>query len=127
MIKKYSQLHLTYENTQPLLDSFEKEWLTKGVESILSFEKFLPAIVLNKILIPKENRNRGLGSKYMQALCKLADSLNIHLALTPDTSHGGSSVARLTKFYSQFGFVKNSGRKRNFKTRETMLREPINK
>jgi len=124
MIRKYSQLQLNYENVQPLLDNFEKEWLKQGVESILSFEKFLPAIVLNKIIVPKEKRGLGLGSKYMKALCKLADSLSIHLALTPDTSYGGSSVSRLTKFYSQFGFVKNSGRKRNFKTRETMLREP---
>lgn len=125
MVKKWSELGLTPEKIQPLLDSFEKKWERLGIESNLSFNKFVPAIILNKVFIPKENRNKGLGSEFMWALCEFADSIRITITLTPDVSYGGSSVSRLTRFYTRFGFVKNSGRNRNFKTRETMIRRPV--
>ena len=47
------------------------------------------------------------------------------LSLSPSTDFGASSVSRLTKFYRRFGFKPNKGRNKDFRTRDTMLRNPV--
>ena len=79
-------------------------------------------VTLNKI-VAKE-LGKGYGSRFMEELTRMADKNGWTLALTPDTSFGGSSVGRLKKFYKRFGFVPNKGRSTDFNTRESMIRKP---
>ena len=81
-------------------------------------------VTLNKI-VANEFGN-GYGSRFMEELTKIADENGWILALTPDTSFGGTSVGRLKNFYKRFGFKPNNGRNADFNTRESMVRKPLN-
>jgi len=81
-------------------------------------------IKLCTIKIPKQEQGKGLGTATMQKLVAYADSVHKRVLLTPTTEFGASSVGRLTRFYKQFGFVENKGRKQDFSTRDRMIREP---
>ncbi|MBK8478122.1 MAG: hypothetical protein IPL39_17995 [Opitutaceae bacterium] len=100
----------------------EKKWETRGVSLFLSESD--EVITLASIHIPEELRNQGMGTEFMRELIKYADQNGKVIALTPSTDFGGSSVARLKDFYQRFGFAENAGRKRDYRFRETMYREP---
>jgi len=78
---------------------------------------------LNKVIVPKEQRGKGVGSEFMNALTKAADTEGTQLALSPSADFGGNK-SRLVDFYKQFGFVPNKGRKIDFSVSESMRREP---
>jgi GNAT superfamily N-acetyltransferase len=78
----------------------------------------------NKIIIPKEKRNQGLGTKVLQSIITLADSQERTLVLSPSTDFGASSVERLKRFYKRFGFVENRGRNKDFGISQTLYRIP---
>ena len=82
------------------------------------------SITLHKIVVPKEMRGQGHGTKAMRDLTSYADSKKKRILLTPDTSFGGSSVSRLKKFYKSHDFKENKGKSKDYTTRETMIREP---
>lgn len=79
--------------------------------------------VLSQIVIPEKERNQGIGTKVMQYITDIADSEAAAVALTPDSTFGGS-VGKLMDFYKRFGFVANKGRNKDFRFRETMIRYP---
>jgi len=79
---------------------------------------------LNRIVVPESTRGEGVGTQVMQDMIDMADQQGAKIALTPDKSFGGTSVARLKKFYKQFGFVENKGRNKDFSIRNTMYRNP---
>ena len=64
-------------------------------------------LTLDTIVIPKELRGQGMGSEIMNMVCDYADEVGKPIFLTPSSSYGASSVARLEKFYKKFGFVRN--------------------
>jgi predicted GNAT family N-acyltransferase len=76
---------------------------------------------LSRIVIPKDQRGQGIGSKVMQRIVDFADKENRKIYLTPSKDFGASSVSRLEKFYKEFGFEKNTYRN---ETKETMVRLP---
>ena len=75
-----------------------------------------PYVEIEVLFIPKEKRGQGIATDVMFDLIRWADSNGYILALDP-SSDFGSSVARLRKFYGQFGFVGNKGRNKDFRTR----------
>ena len=79
---------------------------------------------LSQIVIPKENRGNGIGSKVMDEILDYADNNNKTIFLTPSTDFGASSVSRLTKFYKTFGFIENKGKNKDYSSKESMLRLP---
>jgi hypothetical protein len=81
-------------------------------------------ITLSKIVVDKNSRGGGKGTKAMKDLIAYADSKGKKIVLTPTKDYGGSSVSRLKDFYKQFGFVENKGKNKDFSTRESMYREP---
>lgn len=84
-------------------------------------------IRLNLLIVPKDRRNEGLGSQAMNELIKYADLNNLRITLSPglpDDHHGTTSRSRLVRFYKQFGFVENKGRKKDFSISDGMIREP---
>jgi predicted GNAT family N-acyltransferase len=79
----------------------------------------------NKIIVPKEIRNSGIGSSVMQSIIDLADQQERIIVLTPSTDFGASSTERLKKFYKKFGFIENKGRNKDFTISQTMYRNPL--
>lgn len=79
---------------------------------------------LSRIVIPEGERGEGMGTEVMQDMIDMADEQGARISLTPDVSFGGTSVARLKKFYKQFGFVENKGKNKDFSIRNTMYRNP---
>ena len=84
---------------------------------------FNGALVLNQIEFPKSNRNQGAGTQVMRTLIQFADKHKLTMVLTPDKSYGGS-VSRLKEFYKRFGFSSNTGRRKDYRYSETMIRRP---
>lgn len=80
-------------------------------------------LTISKIVVKKEQRSEGLGSKAMELITFFADDNGLTLALTPTNDFGGT-VSRLKQFYKRFGFVENKGRTKNFDTQESMVRDP---
>ena len=83
-------------------------------------------LVLSKIIVPKQQREKGVGTKAMFDIIAFADKNNLRIILTPDTSFGGTSTNRLKQFYKQFDFVENKARNKDYSIRESMYRMPQN-
>lgn len=98
-----------------LLD-VEKSWESKGIATSL-YEKN-GIITVSKIIVPKEARNKGIGTAAMQELMEYADKTNQQIALTPSNDFGGSKT-RLNTFYRNLGFRTYKG----FAVRETLIRD----
>ena len=81
-------------------------------------------ITLSELVVPEGKRNQGIGTQVMQDIINYADSNNKTIALTPDTTFGGSKT-RLKEFYKNLGFVDNKGRNKDFSFTETLIRKPI--
>lgn len=115
--EKRNKLHKKYND---LLDKFivklEKKY---NVDLWFNYSKYAKCILLSKIVVDKEDRSKGIGTIIMGALCDFADKYNLPIGLTPTNDFGGS-VARLKRFYKQFGFKPYKG----YKMREKLIREP---
>lgn len=84
-------------------------------------------INLQLIVVSKDERGNGQGTKAIKMLCDYADQNGFIIALTPSdkSEHTGTtSKARLIKFYERFGFVKNAGSKQHPGISATMYRAP---
>lgn len=80
-------------------------------------------ITLSKVVVPKEQRGTGEGTKFMEDLVDYADMTGKRVMLTPSSDFGGTK-SRLIKFYKGFGFVENKGKRKDYSLRETMYRDP---
>ncbi len=81
-------------------------------------------ISLDRIIVPKEDRNKGVGTDIVNEVTRYADSKGYRINLTPSSDFGGNK-AKLTQFYKGFGFVENKGKNKDFSTRELMYRLPL--
>ena len=91
---------------------------------IIQRDKF-KIIYLTGFIVPIKLRNTGIGTDFMNELCKIADEIGYKITLTPSSAYGGN-LNRLLDFYGRFGFVLNSGKNRDYTHREKMYREPKN-
>lgn len=111
------------KSVDDLSDSIEKKYNLKSFSAYESGED----IKLSSIIVPKDARKQGVGSKAVQDLIDYADTQGKRVTLTPaikDDFQGTTSSARLKKFYKKFGFVENKGRNKDFKISDSMYREP---
>lgn len=99
-----------------LMNNLEAKY---NVELFISYSKPINTIILSQIVVPKEARNEGTGSKVMDEICKFADKHKLKIALTPSSDYGGFK-AKLIQFYKRFDFKKYKG----FEHKETMERDP---
>lgn len=114
---------LLTENIQNWANQIEIEYNLK----IFMVSEFNDKIKLASIIINKEDRGKGIGSKVMEELCDYADRDNKTITLTPaikDDYQGTTSQSRLIEFYKRFGFVLNKGRNKDFTISELMYRLP---
>lgn len=102
------------------LNAFMDRWEAAGVTNFVSEKDGL--IKLSQVVVPKDKRNEGIGTRYMDELCAYADRTGQTIALTPDGVYGGSK-RRLGEFYRRFGFRTH----RNYAIRDTLIREPRGK
>lgn len=105
------------------IEELEHHLSSMGVEHSLSHNAKDNAITVHKIVVKKEDRNKGIGSKAIQAITAHADKHGAKVRLTPSSDFGGNKN-RLVGFYKKHGFVENKGKNKDFSTRETMHREP---
>jgi len=112
-------------NLAPEFQALEQKYDgVDGVKITLSQSKYDKIITLDGIFVPKEKRKQGIGSAFMEELVRLADAGGYTLFLTPSKDFGGSSVARLRTFYGRFGFKRNLGRNKDFRSMNAMVRVP---
>ena len=81
----------------------------KDIEHVTFELKFdVGTIVLDRLIVDKSYRNKGLGKKAMTELCRFADETKSIIFVSP-SNFMGSNIRRLNKFYRSFGFVKRKG------------------
>ena len=117
-LNKANRLQVSESTSKALKTSLEKK---HGVK--LSYSVSGDLMDLYSIVVPKDKRGQGLGSKVMKEIISWADQNDIIISLTP-SGDLGSSVSRLKKFYSGLGFKLNKGRNKDFRTQNTMIRYP---
>lgn len=93
------------------------------VQFYVSAPKNGQRLVLDKVVVPPDKRNQGVGSAFMQELTRLADEAGVPVALTP-SDHFGGTVGKLREFYKRFGFAPNTGRSRDLSISDAMVRQP---
>ena len=82
-------------------------------------------IQLSDLIVPKNLRKTGLGSKALEMLNDFADKYNKRVILTTGTKddvHGTTSKNRLIKFYKKSGYLLNKGRNKDFTISDNMYR-----
>lgn len=93
------------------------------IEKLFLFKTDDDLVELNQIRLIKQMQNAGWGNVILNDLTDWADENDIILHLTPSDTWG-SNVKRLTQFYKSYGFVRNTGKHRDFRTKDTMIRYP---
>lgn len=79
------------------------------------------AVRINKVVVPEDARNQGIGSALVSEVNRYADDAGLPVALTADGDFGGSKAAQ-QRFYKRLGFSPNKGGSRDFSFTENMLR-----
>jgi predicted GNAT family acetyltransferase len=106
------------------LDKVKEHWDSLGIDHYISHYEPNNTIHVSKIVVPKVNRGKGIGSTAMKSLTDHADKHGHKITLSPATDFGASSKNRLIKFYKNHGFVENKGRHKDYSISETMYRKP---
>lgn len=110
------------------LNDFAQQMREKhGLKSFELMFNQLGDIRLDSIIVDKTKQRQGSGTAAMEDLVRYADAHGKRLLLTPaqkNSEHGTTSSARLKKFYRRFGFVPNSGRNKDFRVSDSMVRNP---
>lgn len=81
------------------------------------------SLILSKIVIKKDVRQEGIGSRILNDLINYADKNKQIITLTPSSDYGGNKN-RLIQFYKRFGFKHNKGQYKNFEFSDAMIRYP---
>lgn len=110
------------------VDSFREHWNSLGVRNMTDirgigtpYEHIRPS----EIEVEKANRNKGLGTAFMQDLTEFADSKGLQIRVNPSDELGATSKGRLEKFYKRFGFVENKpGKNKDYAISERFYRQP---
>lgn len=115
--------NLLIERVESWANSIESKYNLKS----FFVSEYKDKIILDSIIIKKEDRGKGIGSKVINELCDYADKNQKVICLTPavkDDYQGTTSQSRLMEFYKRFGFVLNRGRNKDFSISELMYRLP---
>lgn len=90
---------------------------------LLDISEHRGILTIGRIVVPAEQRGRGIGTAVLTELIDHADRMGWRVGLTPDT-HFGGSMAGLLRLYEHLGFRHNRWGHRHFDTREAMIRVP---
>ena len=123
---KFSQQEPEEQN-QKIID-FSNYLESKYNASVRLYLKSNGDLKLDNLVVPKENRKKGIGTNIMQEIIAFADKNKMRLVLTTavkDNYFGTTSSGRLKKFYKRFNFVENKGK--DYSISENMIRIPKEK
>lgn len=81
------------------------------------------SLILSRIILNKDTRSTGIGTKILNDLIEYADRNKQIIALTPSADFGGNKN-RLIQFYKRFGFKHNKGQYKSFEFKDDMIRYP---
>jgi GNAT superfamily N-acetyltransferase len=117
---------VTREDVSDLEDRLQEKY---GVDLHLILrakgDEFEPPIIsISAIHVDRPRRGQGIGSAVMRELAAWADEHGAALSLSPSGDFGGS-LRRLQQFYPRFGFKRNRGRSKDFRTMDAMIRHPV--
>ena len=87
-------------------------FLNKYPEITLRINEYDNKIKLEKIFIPKEMRNLGIGTEIITALKEYSQRVNKPIILNPEPEKGKKGA--LQRFYENNEFVDNVGRRKDF-------------
>ena len=126
-MKTFSQFVAEAKEARPpkeVLAKIDKAYGRKypGTNVDVSHDNKSGDLRVNQLFVPPKQQGKGIGTRVMKGLTKYADKQNKRMTLTQDPDPG--KKAKLAKFYKSHGFQKNSGRKRDFSTRDTDIRNP---
>lgn len=79
-------------------------------------------LTVEKIIVPEDSRQSGIGTNAMKEILLYADLNNKIVSLTPSSDFGGNKK-RLVEFYKSLGFIENKGRNKNYEISEAMYRD----
>ena len=82
-------------------------------------------ININMIKVDEKSRGKGTLRSIVQKITDHADRSNKTVGVEP-TGEFGANKAKLEKFYKQMGFVKNSGKNKDFEINMPYVRQPRN-
>lgn len=119
-MKTYKEFIL---ESQEVLDTITKNWKRKnpGMKLHASITR-QGDIQLHKIDVPKDQRGKGIGSRFMKGLTKTADKQKRRITLSPEAESGYKK--KLDTFYKNFNFKSNKGKNKDFSVSDTMIRNP---
>ena len=107
-----------------VLDKIDKAYGRKypGTNVDVSHDKNSGDLRINQLFVPPNQQGKGIGTRVMKGLGTYANNQKKRITLNQAPDPG--KKAKLAKFYKSHGFEKNSGRKRDFTTRDTYIRNP---
>ena len=109
------------ETVQGLLDDLKASHSNVTVELNERGDGDEKYLTLDKIA--SLDRSKGEGSVVLDKILDYADRTGQPVFLTPEAGIKGGKT-RLTNWYKGRGFVPNKGRRKDFRSRETMVRQP---
>lgn len=121
-MKTFKQFMLESQNLSDELYHLRTRWKEMGVDVFIYLHD--TDLNLSSIKVDKDKRGNGLGSIVMKEILNFAQKHNFRVTLTPSKDLGATSVARLIKFYKNFGFILNKGRNKDFRISDTMIWTP---
>jgi hypothetical protein len=105
---------------QQAIQDFINLYINKYPGIILRITEFDNKIKLDKIEIPKDLRNQGIGTEIITALKSYSESVNKPIVLNPEPEKGKKGA--LQRFYERNEFVDNAGRKKDYDLTDTFSR-----
>ena len=115
---------LDFNTLSTLSKSLEKKY---GLDQLSIIPNNVGDMYLNTIIVPKEKRNQGIGTKVMKEIIDFANKNKLRIVLSPATKDdyiGTTSRSRLVNFYKSLGFVENKGRNKDFRVMGGMIYRP---
>lgn len=90
----------------------------------LSKDPYGPHAEVILVSTPRQHRGQGSARAAMQQFVDEADQNGVRLFLNADPMDAGVSRSGLDRLYRSVGFVKNTGRKKDFTSRAAYVRYP---
>ena len=126
-MKTFSEFITEAKEARPpkeVLAKIDKAYARKhpGTNVDVSHDNKSGDLRINQLFVPPDKQGKGIGSRAMKGLGTYANNQKKRITLNQAPDPG--KKAKLAKFYKSHGFQKNSGRKRDFSTRDTDIRNP---
>ena len=104
------------DDIQKLVDFF----LQKYPSLVLRINEYENKIKLEKISVPVELRNQGIGTEIINVLKEYSQRVSKPIVLNPEPEKGKKGA--LQRFYERNEFVDNAGRKKDYDLTDTFSR-----